>query len=84
MTARNTPVTYVRSRFPTAAPAERTAAAWRRLVQDEALRESLDLPGRLLSGYFRERQRSPLGQIVAPANTAASTERSRSVCTFMM
>ncbi|MBN8627848.1 MAG: hypothetical protein J0M17_20400 [Planctomycetes bacterium] len=72
MTARNTPVTYVRSRFPTAAPAERTAAAWRRLVQDEALRESLDLPGRLLSGYFRERQRSPLGQIVAPANTAAA------------
>jgi hypothetical protein len=72
MTARNTPVTYVRSRFPTAAPAERTAAAWRRLVQDEALRESLDMPGRLLGGYFRERQRSPLGQIVAPANTAAA------------
>ncbi|MGC3968062.1 MAG: hypothetical protein QM775_12040 [Pirellulales bacterium] len=26
----------------------------------------------MLSGYFRERQRSPLGQIVAPANTAAA------------
>jgi hypothetical protein len=72
MTARNTPVSYVQSRFPSVAVAERTAAAWRRLVQDEALRESLDLPGRLLGGYFRERQRSPLGQIVAPANTAAA------------
>lgn len=72
MTARNTPVSYVRSRFPTVAPDEHTASAWRRLVQDERLRESLELPGRLLGGYFRERQRSQLGQIVAPANTAAA------------
>lgn len=72
MTNRNAPVSYVRSRFPTAPPTARAAAAWHRLMHDKFAGDVLEAPGRLLSTYFRERTRSPLGQVVAPANIAAA------------
>lgn len=72
MTNRNAPVSYVRSRFPAVPPTEHAASAWNRLMQDKMASETLEAPGRLLSSYFRERSRSPLGQVVAPANILAA------------
>ena len=72
MTNRNAPVSYVRSRFPAAPPTERAAAAWNWLMHDKIAGDILEVPGRLLSTYFRERTRSPLGQVVAPANITAA------------
>ncbi|MBA4018869.1 MAG: hypothetical protein C0483_17005 [Pirellula sp.] len=72
MTNRNAPVSYVRSRFPAVPPTERAASAWHRLMHDRLAGEALEAPGGLLSSYFRERSRSPLGQVVAPANIVAA------------
>ena len=72
MTNRNAPVSYVRSRFPAVPPTERAAAAWHSLMHDKTSADVLEEPGRLLSSYFRERTRSPLGQVVAPANIVAA------------
>jgi hypothetical protein len=48
-------------------------AAWRRILADDDLRASLELPGRLLSEYFRERHRSRLGKLFTACKRLAES-----------
>ena len=72
MTSRNQPVSHATGRFPERPIAAERAAAWQKLLHDEVAHRALDEPGRLLSAYFRERERSSLGQIVSTANKLAA------------
>jgi len=72
MTSRNQPVSHATGRFPERPIAAERAAAWQKLLHNEAAHRALDEPGRLLSAYFRERERSSLGQIVSTANKLAA------------
>lgn len=64
------PRRYVFGTFPAAANESMLAAreAWDRVVAEPSALARLDLPGVLLSEYFRERHRSRLGSIVTAAN----------------
>lgn len=63
------PQRFVAASFPGSAEAATSsiATAWNRLTADDGVQAALDRPGVLLDEYFRLRQRSPLGRIVAAA-----------------
>jgi len=65
------PQRFVRAQFAQGEPKPHVVAAWRGLLDDAVRRRPLDLPGELLSEYFRERGRSRLGRLVNTANRAA-------------
>jgi hypothetical protein len=64
---------FVDGKFPAPAAIPQLAAAWESIVRDDAVRCPLDMPGRLLSDYFRRRNRSSLGDSVTTANRLGET-----------
>lgn len=64
---------FVVGRFPASQPAATFVEARRRVWDDDVVRARLELPGKLLSDYFRDRGRSRLGRQVEAANRWAET-----------
>jgi hypothetical protein len=67
------PQRYVVGSFAASQAAATIVAAWRRILADDDLHAPLDLPGLLLSAYFRERNRSRLGKLLTAAKRLAET-----------
>jgi hypothetical protein len=59
---------FVDGKLPAGGATPHLAAAWESIVRDDVVRRPLDMPGRLLSDYFRRRNRSSLGDSVTTAN----------------
>lgn len=64
---------FVDGKLPAPGALPQLAAAWESIVRDETVRRPLDLPGRLLSDYFRRRNNSSLGDSVTTANRLGET-----------
>lgn len=64
---------FVDGKLPAGGATPQLAAAWESIVRDDVVRRPLDLPGRLLSDYFRRRNRSSLGDSVTTANRLGET-----------